>query len=101
MLAWREGTFGSLSIHWGDSLGSDHALIRTPAVIPSKLQRLPEDRVQGFTTDITPAKWEQWSQILDSLVYPCPPLVSKEDIDKQIDLLYVTINAACKETMRK
>ena len=100
-IAWTSGTFTSPSILWGNSLRSDHTLLRIPATIPSKLSRLPEDHVQGFTTDISDAKWEEWSCILDSLVYPCPMLSHHSQIDEQIDLLYVAINSACKEVMRK
>ena len=85
-MAWQEGTFGAPSTLWGDSLGSDHALLRLDATIPSKLQRLPEDRTQGYATDISPQKWEDWTRILDALTFPPPsppPLVSTTDIDDQ------------------
>ena len=68
---------------------------------PQQVMPSPKYWVQGFATDILVSKWEDWSCILDSLIHPTSALNSWEDINEQIDLLYVTINLACKEVMHK
>ena len=46
---WNEGTFTSLSINWGDSYGSNHALLLIPAlIIPSKLCHLPNTEYKAL-----------------------------------------------------
>ena len=99
--AWRSGAFGGVEIDWEGSLLSDHALLRTKAIVPRKLKRLPEDRSQGFSTDISAQAWEDWTRILKICMPPVTPLRSKEDVDAKVDELYLAINTACRETMKK
>ena len=99
--AWRSGAFGGVEIDWEGSLLSDHALLRTKAIVPKKLRRLPEDRSQGFSTDISAQAWEDWTRILKAHTPPVTPLRSTEDVDIKVDELYLAINTACRETMKK
>ena len=99
--AWCEGTFGGVEVDWEGSLLSDHALLRTRAIVPRKLQRLPEDRSQGFSTDISAKAWEDWLRILKECTPPVTLLRTEEEIDVKVDEIYLAINTACRETMNK
>ena len=101
LAAWRSGTFGGAVVDWDGSLLSGHALLRTKAIVPRKLRRLPEDRSQGFSTDISAQAWEDWTRILKVCTPPVTILRSKEDIDNKVDKIYLAINMACRETMKK
>ena len=99
--AWRSGAFGGVEVDWEGSLLSDHALLRTKALVPRKLRRLPEDRSQGFSTDISAQGWEDWTRILKACTPPVTHLETREDIDAKVDEIYLAINTACRETMKK
>lgn len=88
-------------VDWEGSLLSDHTLLRTRAIIRKKLRRLLEDHSQGFSTDISAKAWEDWTRILTLCSPPVTPLRTSEDIDAKVDKIYIAINTACRETMKK
>jgi hypothetical protein len=60
MAAQIQGTFVGAEVNFGDSAGSDHALIRTIASTPVPVYRAKVDRTERFDTDINTEEWEEW-----------------------------------------
>jgi hypothetical protein len=65
-----QNSFHGAQVDWEGSLGSDHALIRTIASTPIRIQRNREDRTNRFDIAISPNEWEEWGRIFASAVPP-------------------------------
>jgi hypothetical protein len=105
-LVWRnmaaqvQGTFVGAEINFGDSVGSDHALIRTIASTPVPISRAKVDRTERFDTDIDAEAWEEWDRILRFHLPPLTPLLDPSRIDEAVDAIYMAFNEACKAVMK-
>jgi hypothetical protein len=98
-----QGTFQGVHIDWAGSLGSDHALIRTIASMPLRLNRHREDRTNRFDMSISAEEWKEWDRIFVSSIPPNPEqiIANTETIDALIDAIYHAFNSACTATMKK
>jgi hypothetical protein len=97
-----QSTFHGAHIDWMGSLGSDHALIRTFAILQTRLLRQREDKTNQFDTDIDPEVWEEWHAILEiELPHPHTPLTRPADLDAVVDRIYTAFNNACAATMKQ
>jgi hypothetical protein len=100
MAAQIQGTFVGVEVMFGNSVGSDHALIRTIASTPAPIHRSKVDRTDQFDTDINAEAWEEWARILRFHLPPLTPLRTPDQVDAAVDTLYVAFNEACKATMK-
>jgi hypothetical protein len=105
-LVWRnmaaqiQGTFVGANVNFGDSVGSDHALIRTIASTPAPIYRTKVDHTDCFDTDIDAEAWEEWERLLRFHLPPLTPLCNPDQVDSAVDALYVAFNEVCKATMK-
>jgi hypothetical protein len=100
MAAAMQGTFFGAEVNFGDSMGSDHALIRVIASTPLHVTRTPEDRTNRFNTDIDAEAWEEWNHIICFELPPLLPILSPSDVDSRVSAIYHAFNEACKATMK-
>ena len=101
LAATVQGTFQGAHVLWNESIGSDHALIRTLACTPYKVKRHREDRTNRFDTDIDADAWEEWGRIL-AVETPKPqPLHTPGEVDETVHAIYNAFNEACKATMKR
>jgi hypothetical protein len=100
MAAAMQGTFFGAEVNFGDSMGSDHALIRVIASTPAHVSRTPEDRTNRFNTDIDAEAWEEWNRIIRFELPPLLPILSPPDVDSRVCAIYHAFNEACKATMK-
>jgi hypothetical protein len=59
------------TIHWEDSLASDHALVQVAFLAPCHIKHPKEDHTNSFHMDIDDAAWGQWLTLLKE----CIPVV--------------------------
>jgi hypothetical protein len=100
MAAQVQGTFFRAEVNFRDSVGSDHALIRTIASTPVPIHRAKADRTDRFDMDIDVEAWEEWNRILR---FHLPPLITPTSpslVDCLVDNIYTAFNEACKATMK-
>jgi hypothetical protein len=95
-----QGTFFSVQVDFGGSMGSDHALIRVIASTPAHVARTTADRTNRFDTDIDTDTWEEWERILRFKLPPLSPISTPLDVDTRVDAIYHAFNKACKATMK-
>jgi hypothetical protein len=100
MAAAMQGTFFGAEVNFGDSMGSDHALIRVIASTPFHVTRTPEDRTNRFDMDIDAEAWEEWNRIIRFELPPILPILSPSDVDSRVSAIYHAFNEACKATMK-
>jgi hypothetical protein len=100
MAAQVQGTFVGADVNFGDSVGSDHALIRTIASTLVPIHRAKTDRTDRFDMDIDSEAWDEWNRILR---FHLPPLITPATpslVDYMVDNVYTAFNEACKATMK-
>jgi hypothetical protein len=100
MAAQVQGTFVGADINFGDSVGSDHALIRTIASTPVPIYRPKVDHTDRFDTDIDAEAWEDWERLIRFHLPPLTPLPNPDRVNAAVDALYLAFNEACKVTMK-
>jgi hypothetical protein len=100
MAAQIQGTFVGAEINFGNSVGSDHTLIRTIASTPVPIHRAKVDRTECFDTDINAEAWEEWDRLLRFHLPPLTPLLKPGHIDEAVDAIYAVFNEACKAVMK-
>jgi hypothetical protein len=87
MAAQVQGTFMGAEVNFGNSVGSDHALICTIASTPAHVVRAKGDHTERFDTDIDADAWEEWDRILR---FHLPPLITLDN-SLLIDGMVVTL----------